>query len=199
MKKTNENNKLDVVFILDRSGSMHDCVLDTIGGYNSYLNSQKGKKAKITTVTFSDNISYLYFREDINTVSNLEEKDYVVGGCTALYDAIGSTIERLDYSNIKNKVLFIITTDGMENASCRFNKKKVAELIKSHPNWEFIYLGANIDSYEEGASIGIKKERISNYSKTNRGVSNLFKAVSDMSCSLYAEQDIKDDWKKELE
>ena len=70
MKKIKENNKLDVVFILDRSGSMHDCVLDTIGGYNSYLSNQKGKKAKITTVTFSDNISYLYFREDINKVSN---------------------------------------------------------------------------------------------------------------------------------
>lgn len=199
MKKIKENNKLDVVFILDRSGSMHDCVLDTIGGYNSYLSNQKGKKAKITTVTFSDNISYLYFREDINKVSNLEEKDYVVGGCTALYDAIGTTIERLDYDKINNKVLFIITTDGMENASCRFNKRKVSELIKSHPNWEFIYLGANIDSYEEGASIGIKKERISNYSKTNRGVSNLFKAVSEMSTSLYSDEEIKENWNNDLE
>lgn len=199
MKKKKENNKLDVVFILDRSGSMHDAVLDTIGGYNSYLNSQKGKKAKITTVTFSDNISYLYFREDINKVNNLEEKDYVVGGCTALYDAIGSTIERLDYSNIKNKVLFIITTDGMENASCRFNKRKVAELIKSHSNWEFIYLGANIDSYEEGQSIGIKKERISNYEKSKCGVSKLFSAVANMSSSLYCDQDISEDWNCELE
>ena len=199
MKKLKENNKLDVVFILDRSGSMYDCVSDTIGGYNNYLDNQKGKKTRITTVTFSDNMSYLYFREDINKVSKLEEKDYVVGGCTALYDAIGTTIERLDYDNIKNKVLFIITTDGMENASCRFNKKKVSELIKSHPNWEFIYLGANIDSYEEGASIGIRKERISNYKKNNCGVSNLFRAVSDISSALYCDQDISEDWNNELE
>lgn len=199
MKKRKEKNKLDVVFILDRSGSMHDCVLDTIGGYNSYLDSQKNKKAKITTVTFSDNISYLYFREDINNVKSLDEKDYVVGGCTALYDAIGTTIERLDCADIKNRVLFVITTDGMENASCRFNKKKISKLIKTHPNWEFIYLGANIDSYEEGSTIGIKKERISNYSKEDQGVKKMFKAIENMSCSLYEDNYISDDWNKELE
>ena len=199
MKKRKEKNKLDIVFILDRSGSMHDCVLDTIGGYNSYLESQKNKKAKITTVTFADNISYLYFREDINNVKSLDEKDYVVGGCTALYDAIGTTIERLDYANIKNKILFVITTDGMENASCRFNKKKISELIKSHSNWEFIYLGANIDSYEEGANIGIRKERISNYSKSDQGVKKMFKAIETISYSLYEDEDINNDWNKELE
>lgn len=199
MKKIKESNKLDVVFILDRSGSMHDCVEDTIGGYNSYLDSQKGKKAKITTVTFSDNITYLYFREDIDKINHLNEKDYIVGGCTALFDAIGTTIERLDYSNINNKVLFIITTDGMENSSCRFNKKKVSELIKTHPNWEFIYLGANIDSYEEGQSIGIRKDRISNYEKSELGVKKLFKAVADMSSSLYCDQAINEDWNNELE
>ena len=198
MKKTNKTNKLDVVFLLDRSGSMHNSVLDTIGGYKSYLNDQKGKNAKITTILFDDKIEELYFRKDINKVKDLTQKEYFVRGCTALYDAIGYTINKLE-NEVDNKVLFIITTDGLENASCEFDKKKISSLIKKHSDWEFIYLGANIDSYEEGSSIGIRKDRISNYEQSSKGIARMFSKMSAISECLYSDCDIEADWNDGLE
>lgn len=196
-KKTNET-KLDVVFLLDRSGSMHNSVLDTIGGYNSYLNEQREKDAKITTILFDDKIEELYFRKDVNKVDKLTQKEYFVRGCTALYDAIGYTISKLE-KEVKNKVLFIITTDGLENASIEYNKKKVSSLIKKHNDWEFIYLGANIDSYEEGNSIGIRKDRISNYEQSSKGIARMFSKLSDISNCLYANEEIESNWNADLE
>ena len=196
-KKTNET-KLDVVFLLDRSGSMHNSVLDTIGGYNSYLNEQREKDAKITTILFDDKIEELYFRKDVNKVDKLTQKEYFVRGCTALYDAIGYTISKLE-KEVKNKVLFIITTDGLENASAKYNKKKVSSLIRKHSDWEFIYLGANIDSYEEGNSIGIRKDRISNYEQSSKGIARMFSKLSDISNCLYANEEIESNWNADLE
>lgn len=189
MKKIKTNNKLDVVFLLDRSGSMHNSVLDTIGGYNSYLDKQRDKNAKITTVLFDDKIEYLYFRKDVKEIDNLTEKDYFVRGCTALYDAIGTTICKLEKEKIRNKVLFIITTDGLENSSCEYNKKKISSLIKKHNNWEFIFLGANIDSFEEGGSIGIKKDRIANYEQSSDGISKMFCKLASISEDMYEDID----------
>lgn len=189
MKKIKTNNKLDVVFLLDRSGSMHNSVLDTIGGYNSYLDKQRDKNAKITTVLFDDKIEYLYFRKDVKEIDNLTEKDYFVRGCTALYDAIGTTICKLEKEKIRSKVLFIITTDGLENSSCEYNKKKISSLIKKHNNWEFIFLGANIDSFEEGGSIGIKKDRIANYEQSSDGISKMFCKLASISEDMYEDKD----------
>lgn len=197
MKK--ENKKIDVIFLLDRSGSMRGSEEDTIGGYNSYLTKQKKNNALITTILFDDNYELLHFRKRITEINDLTKEEYYVRGCTALYDAIGTTIEKLDKEKIDNKVLFIITTDGLENASQRFNKKKISILIKKHPDWEFIYLGANIDSYQEAASIGISKERTCNYSKSQKGLKNLFSTISDLSDCLCKDIEIGTEWKNNLE
>ena len=158
--------KMDVVFLLDRSGSMYDSVCDTIGGFNSYLDSLKDKDdIKVTTILFDNEYEVLYERKSIKSVEKLTTKDYYVRGSTALYDAIGLTISNLE-SKIKNsKVLFIITTDGYENSSKEYNKEKIKNMIEKHSNWEFIYMGANIDSYKEGANIGIRCDNIANYEK----------------------------------
>lgn len=199
MKKNENKKKLDVVFLLDRSGSMNGSELDTIGGYNSYLKKQRKNNALVTTVLFDDNYEILHFRKNIKEVNNLTQKEYFVRGCTALYDAIGKTIKKLEKEVEDNKVLFVITTDGLENASINYNKQKVTELIKGHSNWEFIYLGANIDSYQEGMSIGISENNISNYKKSKIGMKNLFKSISNVCECMFCEEEIGTDWKKDLE
>lgn len=165
MKKKNE--EMDIVFLLDRSGSMSGIENDTIGGYNSYIESQKINNAKVTTILFDDKYEMLTKREDIKNIKKLTNKEYYVRGCTALLDAIGTTIDFMDKEKAK-KVMFVITTDGMENASKEYNRAKIKEMIKGHKDWEFIYIGADIDSYSEGQSIGIDSSNISNYRKDKK-------------------------------
>lgn len=199
MKKNNQTKKtMDIVFLLDRSGSMGGLEDDTIGGYNSYLDKQRGKDVLVTTILFDDQYEVVNNREKIDKVKNLDNKTYFVRGSTALLDAIGKTINSLD-SKKPNKVLFVITTDGMENASREYNKEKVKELIENHQKWEFMYIGANIDSYGEGASIGIKRKNIANYEKSKKGVGKLFGAVACAACEMYECSTLRDDWKKDLE
>ena len=196
-----KKKELDVVFLLDRSGSMQGSETDTIGGYNSYLEKQRKNKfnTKITTILFDDQYEVLHNRLNIKDVNNLTENEYYVRGCTALLDAIGKTINNLDKKVKDNKVLFVITTDGLENASKEYNKDKIKTLIESHPNWEFIYIGANIDSYGEGASIGIPRKNISNYTKSKRGTDTLFKSINYLSECMYTNEEITESWKKDLE
>ena len=191
--------KVNVVFILDRSGSMRSSVEDTIGGYNSYLERERKNNSLITTILFDDDYEVLHYRKPVKEVKDLTEIDYYVRGCTALYDAIGKTIAKLDHDVKNEKVLFIITTDGLENASKEYNKKKIAELIKEHKSWEFIYLGANIDSYAEGESIGISRDRISNFTKSKEGIREVFKAASCLSKSMTCDETIDSSWKSNLE
>ncbi len=197
MKKKNEK-EMDVVFLLDRSGSMGGMERDTIGGYNSYLNKQRNKNVKVTTILFDNEYEILHQRENIKNVHNLTKKEYYVRGCTALLDAVGKTISLMDKEEAK-KVIFIITTDGLENASKEYNKEQIKRLIKSHENWEFMYIGANIDSYSEGASIGIKKTNISNYRKSKTGVKNLFSSLGKALESFYECNMVCADWKEDLE
>ena len=196
MKK--KKNK-DIVFLLDRSGSMYEFTNDTIGGYNSYLEKErKNKNTKITTILFDDEYEVLHDRIDINNVKNITNKEYYTRGCTALYDAIGKTIVSLDKKDT-NKVLFVITTDGLENASVEYNRDSVRSLIKKHDNWEFIYIGANIDSYVEGSKIGIKKDNIANRSNSSEGMAKMFGAVARAS-DMYEEVEAIDlSWKEELD
>ena len=196
-----KKKELDVVFLLDRSGSMQGSETDTIGVYNSYLEKQRKNKfnTKITTILFDDQYEVLHNRLNIKDVNNLTENEYYVRGCTALLDAIGKTINNLDKKVKDNKVLFVITTDGLENASKEYNKDKIKTLIESHPNWEFIYIGANIDSYGEGASIGIPRKNISNYTKSKRGTDTLFKSINYLSECMYTNEEITESWKKDLE
>lgn len=198
MKNKTRDNEMDVVFLLDRSGSMGGIEKDTIGGYNSYIDSQRGKNVKVTTVLFDDKYEILHNREDIDSIKKLTNKDYYVRGCTALLDAIGKTIREIEDKN-PNKVIFIITTDGYENASTKYNKSQIKELISVHKDWKFMYIGADIDSYSEGRSLGIKDEFIANYKKTDRGISKLYNALSTVSKIFYDEEEIDESWKNELE
>lgn len=198
MKNKTKNNEMDVIFLLDRSGSMGGIEKDTIGGYNSYIDSQRGKNVKVTTVLFDDKYELLHNREDIDSIKKLTNKDYYVRGCTALLDAIGKTIRKMEDKN-PNKVIFIITTDGYENASTKYNKSQIKELISVHKDWKFMYIGADIDSYSEGRSLGIKDEFIANYKKTDRGISKLYNALTTASKLFYEEEIIDESWKNELE
>ena len=192
-------NKINVIFLLDRSGSMNNSVEDTIGGYNSYLERERNNKSLITTILFDDDYEILHYRKNVEEVKKITKKEYYVRGCTALYDAIEKTITKIDHDIKNEKVLFIITTDGLENASKEYNKKSIAKLIKKHKNWEFIYLGANIDSYAEGESIGISRDRISNFKKSKEGIKEVFKSVSYLGDCMASECAIDKSWKDNLE
>ena len=189
---------VDIVFLLDRSGSMAGIEEDTIGGYNSYLEKEKGKNVRVTTVLFDDQYEVLNNMVSIDEVKNLTKNEYYVRGCTALYDAIGKTISIMDQKKAK-KVIFVITTDGLENASKEYKKEQVKKIIENHSNWEFMYIGANIDSYAEGTSIGIQNKNISNYRKDKKGVSKLFEAVGTATRMYCENEKISENWKDELE
>lgn len=192
--------EMDVVFLLDRSGSMSGLEQDTIGGYNSYLEKQRTNKmnTRVTTVLFDDKYELLHDRESITEVQNITTKEYYVRGCTALLDAIGITISNLDNSVKDNKVLFVITTDGLENASREYTKSKIKQLIEKHPNWEFLYIGANIDSYSEGASLGISKKNIANYTKSKQGSRSVFDSVGTVCEMMLANEEIVESWKSQI-
>ena len=195
-----KKKELDVVFLLDKSGSMYDCVSNTIGGYNNYINNLKGKgtNALITTVLFNNEYQLLHERTPIQQINKLTNKEYFVNGSTALLDAIGNSIETIEKKAKNNKVLFVITTDGLENASIKYTKEQIKEMIIGHKNWEFIYIGANIDSFSESASIGISKENTCNYKTNSSGIKNMFKAVECATSSIYNECELREDWKSSL-
>ena len=198
MKK---EKKLDVVFILDKSGSMANQVENTISSFNEYLEKEKKNKyqTNITTVLFSDKYKILHDREDIKKVNKITNKDYYVEGCTALYDALGNTIHSIETKDT-DKVLFIIITDGYENASKEYNNNDIKKLIKKHDDYEFIYIGADIDSYAAGNSIGICNDNIASFKKDRKGTSKLFKAVECFGASMMEEDcECRNDWKKELD
>lgn len=200
MKIMPQNENLDIIFLIDRSGSMCGSEEDTIGGFNSYIKRErnKGFGTKVTTVLFDDQYEILYKRKDIKEVENLTDKQYYVRGMTALYDAIGKTINLLD-KEIDNKVLFVIMTDGMENDSREYSKQQITNLIESH-NWEFIFIGADIDSYAEARNIGIKKSRVANYEKSKRGVGKLYDAIENVTYCMREDVDLDNAyWKKDLE
>ena len=186
-----KNNITELVFILDRSGSMSGFEADTIGGFNATIEKQKEQDGKVyvSTVLF-DNISeVIHDRIDINEIKRMTRRDYQVGGCTALLDAIGGAIHHIGNihkyarpEDIPEHTIFIITTDGMENASHRYSKDRIKEMIKRQTEkygWEFIFLAANIDAVETAENIGIRKERAANYRQTKDGVYRSYCAMSE--------------------
>lgn len=191
---------LDLIFLIDRSGSMHGSEEDTIGGFNSFIQKErkKGLNTKVTTILFDDNYEVLYERKSIDDVSKLTEDEYYVRGCTALLDAIGKTIASLNHK-IENKVLFVIMTDGMENASVEYSKSQIRNMINSH-EWEFIFIGADIDSYSEAGNIGIRKSRTANYRKSKEGIKNLYCSIDVAADMVRSNIDLDDaNWKRDLE
>ena len=196
--KKEKNKEINIVFLLDRSGSMTGTETDTIGGYNSYIKSRINDNAYVTTILFDDKYEFLTKNTPIKEVKILTKKEYYTRGSTALLDAIGKSIDYMDELN-KKKVIFIITTDGYENSSTKYTKEQIKKLISIHDNWEFVYIGADIDSYGEAASIGIKKSNTANYDKSRKGISNMFGAVSKLSKMYYEEDCIKESWKEDLE
>ncbi|MGX8693952.1 MAG: vWA domain-containing protein [Methanobrevibacter sp.] len=200
MEKVPLNQDLDLIFLIDRSGSMHGSEKDTIGGFNSFIEREreKGFNTKVTTILFDDAYEVLYERKSINDVSDLTENEYYVRGCTALLDAIGKTITTLNHK-IDNKVLFVIMTDGMENSSVEFSKEQIKNMISNH-TWEFIFIGADIDSYAEAGALGIRKSRTAYYEKSKRGVEDLYSSVENVTFCMRNEISLDDaNWKKDLE
>jgi len=204
-----ETNLTELVFILDRSGSMSGLENDTIGGFNSMLSKQQDEsgECRITTVLFDHNYEVLHDRIDIKAVSNLSGKEYFVRGSTALLDAVGKTIKKISKVQ-KNtakeyragKVLFVITTDGMENASREYtidNVKSLVERCKKKHKWEFIFLGANIDAIDVAESFGIAKNRTQNFHNDSEGVALNYAVLSETVTSFRSSPPcamISDDW-----
>ena len=201
----------ELVFILDRSGSMSGLESDTIGGFNAMLKKQKEEPgdALVTTVLFDDVMELLHDRYDIKKVNPVTEKEYFVRGSTALLDAIGKTIHRLGNvqkyaaENLKaDKVIVVITTDGMENASNEYSYKRVQEMItrqKEKYGWEFIFLGANIDAIATAARFGIDADHTSNYHADTVGMANTFDAMNEFVVNSRNDKEFDVNWKAKVE
>ena len=206
-----KNNLTELVFILDRSGSMSGLEKDTIGGFNSMLEKQKEEEgeAVVTTVLFDNKYELLHDRINIKGISPITEKEYYVRGTTALLDAVGKTISKIENahkhtleSQKPSKVLFVITTDGMENSSTRYNYVKIKKMIedkKKEFGWEFIFLGANIDAVRAAESIGISKDRATNYNCDSEGTMLNYEIISETVSCLRANKNIKNNWKDKIE
>ncbi len=204
-------NLTELVFILDKSGSMSGLEADTIGGYNAMLEKQKAAEgeAHITTVLFDNNYKLLHDRIDIKAVSSITEKEYYVGGSTALLDAIGRTINKID--NVQkhteenyraDKILFVIITDGMENASREYSCGKVKTMVERHKEkygWEFIFLGANIDAAETAGRFGISADRAQNYHADSKGTQLSYKVVSETIYKFRKGAGVAADWNAEID
>ena len=207
----------EIVFILDRSGSMSGLEKDTIGGYNSLIKKQKKEEgeAYISTVLFDDRTEVLHDRVGLDKIKPMTEEEYYVRGCTALLDAVGGAIHHIGnvhkYAREEDrpeKTLFIITTDGQENSSRMYTYEKVKRMVerqKEKYGWEFLFLGANIDAVEEAGRFGIKPERAVNYECDEIGTAvnyrALNKAVSRVRNCAANEIDkaLAADWKEEIE
>lgn len=200
-------HRTEIVFILDKSGSMFGLEKDTIGGFNSMLEKQQAEEgeALLTTVLFDSGAELLHDRVPIRSVRPMTEAEYYVGGNTALLDAVGSTIRRIDAThrkeNAPEKTIFIITTDGMENASTEYNTATVKKMIeeKKKEGWEFLFLGANIDTAEAASRIGISKERAASYHADSKGTQLNFKVLNKAVSAFRRNEDVSEDWKKEID
>ena len=201
----------EVVFILDRSGSMSGLEADTIGGFNSMLKKQKREagEALVTTILFSNDSERLHDRVRIEKVRPLTENDYIASGSTALLDAIGDAIIHIGdihkYAREEDRpehTVFIITTDGMENASRRYDSAEIKSMIerqKQKYGWEFLFLGANIDAVETAARFGIDRDRAANFHSDKVGTKINYEAMSDAVSAVRASAPLGSDWKQKID
>ena len=201
----------EMVFILDRSGSMSGLETDTIGGFNAMIDKQKKEdgEAYVSTVLFNDYSKVIHDRIDIKEINKLTEDDYQVGGSTALIDAIGDAIHHIGNihkyarnEDIPEHTIFAITTDGMENSSHKYSSadvKKMIERQKEKYGWEFIFVGANIDAVETAGRFGIDRHHSVNYVHDDVGTAKNYEAMSVAMSSIRACGVINEDWKAEVE
>ncbi|MCI7691173.1 MAG: hypothetical protein MSR67_02150 [Oscillospiraceae bacterium] len=202
----------ELVFILDRSGSMSGLEKDTIGGFNSMLDKQRNEvgEAVVSTVLFDNENEVIHDRVPVEKVPKLTEKEYYVRGCTALLDAVGGAINHIGNvhkyarkEDVPERTLFIITTDGMENASRRYNYEKVRKMIeqqKEKYGWEFLFLGANIDAAAEAGKFGIDEDMSANYNCDSVGTALNFEVVGEAISSVRAcSAPLSVDWKKKID
>ena len=185
-----KNNLTELVFIIDRSGSMEGFERDTIGGFNSMIERQRSEEGEVlvSTVLFDNFSKVIHDRVPIAQVAPMTERDYFVGGGTALLDAIGGAIHHIGNvhkyarrEDVPEHTVFVITTDGMENASRAYSSTRVKEMIKRQTEkygWEFIFVAANIDAVETAEHIGIRRERAANYSQDKAGYTACYEAMS---------------------
>ena len=189
-----KKNLTEIVFILDRSGSMAGLEDDTIGGFNAMIEKQKAEpgQAIVSTVLFDNERDVIHDRVDIQNVQPMTRKEYYVRGCTALLDAVGKAIHHIGnvhkYAREEDrpeKTLFVITTDGMENASREYSYDRLKKMIqrqKEKYGWEFIFLGANIDAAKEAARFGISEDHAANYHADRKGTAVIYEAVNEAVC-----------------
>jgi uncharacterized protein YegL len=206
-----KTNLTELVFILDRSGSMSGLESDTIGGYNAMLKKQQEEQgeAVVTTVLFDDKYELLHDRINIKGVNPITDKDYYVRGCTALLDAIGKTINKIGNAQKHtseeqraDRVMFVITTDGMENASKEYNYEKIRSMVqrqKEKYGWEFIFLGANIDAVSTAEKFGISSDRAANYHADSEGTALNYQVVSSVVSEFRACREIDSSWKEKID
>lgn len=204
-------NLTEMIFILDRSGSMSGLVSDTIGGYNGMIDKQRGEEgeASVTTVLFDDRYEILFDNVDIKKVPALTTKEYYARGLTALLDAIGKTVNQVAArhnnsvdSAIPEKTVVVIITDGMENASQEYNLRTVKSMIekqKEEFGWEFIFIGANIDAVSVAGGMGIDASRAANYHADKIGTEKNFSAIGNLCSSVRRRVEVSNDWKEEID
>ena len=206
-----KKNLTELVFILDRSGSMAGLEEDTIGGFNAMIEKQKGEpgEAIVSTVLFDNESEVIHDRVDIQRIESMTRKEYYVRGCTALLDAVGGAIHHIGnvhkYAREEDrpeKTLFVITTDGMENASRKFTYDRLKAMIerqKEKYGWEFLFLGANIDAAKEAARFGISADRAANYHADHVGTAVVYEAVSETVCNFRSSRPLAADWKASID
>ena len=207
-----KKNLTELVFILDRSGSMAGLEADTIGGFNAMTQKQRKEpgEALVSTVLFDNETQVIHDRVPLDKVPALTQKEYYVRGCTALLDAVGGAIHHIGnvhkYTREEDrpeKTLFVITTDGMENASRRYTYDKVKAMIEHQREkygWEFLFLGANIDAAREAARFGIRADRAANYHADHIGTEVIYEAVSEAVCQVRScAAPLSADWKRKID
>ena len=205
-----KNNITEMVFILDKSGSMSGLERDTIGGFNSMINNQKKKegRAYVSTVLFSDSSTVVHDRADISEIRPMTEEDYCPGGCTALIDAIGSAVKHIKNihkyarpEDVPENTIFIITTDGMENASHVFSSDEVKKMIEQQKEvgWEFLFVAANIDAVDTAAHIGISSDRAVNYYADSCGTEAVYDCLCDSISEVRAGKALSKNWSRKID
>ena len=206
-----KNNITKLVFILDRSGSMSGLESDTIGGFNAMIEKQKKQDGDcyVSTVLFDNESKVLHDRIKLADIPKMTDEDYTVGGCTALIDAIGGAIHHIGNihkyarpEDVPAHTMFVITTDGMENASHRYSSEEVKKMIerqKTKYGWEFLFIGANIDAVETAKHFGIDRNRAVNYHADKEGTAVVFDAVADAACCLREERPLSETWSEKID